>query len=318
MCNNFVTGKCRVLASKFHPFPFSLYPFAFLRQPFLMRLAALLFLVLASVVTTLAQSDEEAYSRALQRSLARSRQLYPESAIPGTPLCQAVQARISWLQQHDPGAFSDPEWPMKVATTAASALGLTSPQPPRASTPSVPAPSAPAPAPSAQKRYLAVVTKSFSVVGANFRKNQQIVLESIQDYDKRGITLVDGRPVLIWLDNIQVIRELPAGAVPPSLVKVESARYGFPGKPAISVTSMVQTLATPGPNGNTELLVSDALLPPGAADRLNRSMAPTYGADPATGVITLGLPYKVLTVTYTLNGQKRTKQAFEGQHFTFD
>lgn len=286
-----------------------------------MRLMVFCFLAIAAVASSWAASGED-FSAALQRSLARSRAVYPDSAQPGTALGAAVQARIDWLQQHDPSAFSDPDWPMKVATFAAKELGLiarpTSPIPQSPSGSPIALPALPVDSASNGKRYLAMVTKNFSVVGATFRKNQQIVLESLQNDNKRGTTIVDGRPYLLWLDNIQILRELSPGASPPSLVKVESAKYGFPGKSAYSVAPMVQSLAAPGPGGAPRILVSDALLTPIAAQKLNTSVSPSYVTDPHTGQVVMGMPYKLLTVTYSLNGQKKTKQAYEGQTLTLD
>jgi len=282
-----------------------------------MRLMVLCFLAIAVASPLWAASDDD-FSAALQRSLAQSRAVYPDSARPDTVLGAAVQARIDWLQEHDPSAFSDPNWPMKVASSTAKALGLA----PGSKSPLPQAPSAlpalPVQAASTGKRYLAMVTKNFSVVGATFRKNQQIVLESLQNDNKRGTTIVDGRPYLLWLDNIQLLRELPPGVSPPPLVKVESAKYGFPGKTPISVAPMVQSLAAPGPTGAPTILVSDALLTPIAAQKLNTSVTPGYVTDPRTGQIITGMPYKLLTVTYVLNGQKKTKQAYEGQTLTLD
>lgn len=286
-----------------------------------MRLMVLCFLAIAAVTSSWAVSDDD-FSAALQRSLARSRAIYPDSAQPGTALGGAVQARIDWLQQNDPAAFTDPDWPMKVATFAARELGLiprpTSPFPQSPSAPPIALPALPVDSAPTSKRYLAMVTKNFSVVGASFRKNQQIVLESLQNDNKRGTTIVDGRPYLLWLDNIQILRELPPGVSPPALVKVESAKYGFPGKSAYSVAPMVQSLAAPGPGGAPRILVSDALLTPIAAQKLNASVPPGYGTNPNTGAVTMGLPYKILTVTYSINGQKKTKQAYEGQTLTLD
>ena len=282
-----------------------------------MRLMVLCFLAIALASVSRAASDD-AFSAALQRSLAQSRALYPDSARPGTVLGSAVQPPIDSLQEHEPSAFNDPHWPMKVASSTAKALGLI----PR---PSVPPPQAPAavpvlpaqPAPTG-KRYLAMVTKNFSVVGATFRKNQQIVLESLQNDNKRGTTIVDGRPYLLWLDNVQLLRELPSGVNPPPLIKVESAKYGFPGKTPVSVASMVQSLAAPGPGGIPAIQVSDALLTPNAAKKLNTSVAPGYVTDPLSGNVINGIPFKILTVTYVLNGEKKTKQAYEGQTLTLD
>ena len=93
------------------------------------------------------------------------------------------------------------------------------------------------------------MTRSFSTSQASFRKDQQILLEAIQDYGKRGITLINGEPVLLWLDNIKVLRELAPGEATPIVVKVESARYGIPGAQLYSVTGMVQSLIAPDTSG---------------------------------------------------------------------
>jgi hypothetical protein len=161
-----------------------------------------------------------------------------------------------------------------------------------------------------------VVTQSFSTTQASFRKDQQILLEAIQDYGKRGITLVNGEPVLLWLDNIKVLRELAPGEPAPVVVKVESARYGIPGAQLYSVTGMVQSLIAPDPSGRYEILVSDALLTPAAAKKLNRSTQ--VMADPVTGQTAVHKPNRVLTVTYTLNGLTKTKQAIAGERLVLD
>ncbi len=126
-----------------------------------------------------------------------------------------------------------------------------------------------------------MVTSNFSTSEASFRKDQQILLESVQDYGKRVITLVNGRPVLVWLDNIKLLRKLSPDEALPVVVKVESARYGIPGEQAYSVTSRVQSLISPDPSGRYEILVSDALLTPVAARKLTRTAQ--LVTDPVTG-----------------------------------
>ena len=158
-----------------------------------MRTAAIWLLMVAG--TLLASAQDEEFGEAVKRSLDRSRILYPESAQPDSALSKAILARIEWLQRHNRAAFRDPNWPLRVTATEAAALGIA---PERAG--STQARTTPNP------RFLALVTQSFSTSQASFRKDQQILLEAIQDYGKRGITLVNGEPVLLWLDNIQILR----------------------------------------------------------------------------------------------------------------
>lgn len=244
---------------------------------------------------------------AVKRSLDRARVLYPESVQPDTPLSQAILARIAWLNENDRTFFSDPDWPLRLTAAEALALGIRPVQP------------APRRTPSGQPsgRYLAVVTKNFSTTGASFRKGQQIILESLQDYKKRGTTLVEGQPILLWLDHVKILRELPVGETEPVVVKIDSARYGFPGKTAYSVSTMVQSLISPNASGRYEILVSDALLSPATAQRMNRGVVTGPPFDPYTGQPN-PRPVKVLTVTYTINGVEKTKQALEGQTLVLD
>ena len=245
------------------------------------------------------------HGAAVKRSLDRSRALYPDSANPGSALSQAVLARIEWLGQNDRAYFSDPDWPLKLTASEALNLG----DRPLAARAQVPQPGS--------GRYLAVVTKNFSITEASFRKGQQIVIESLQDYNKRGTTLVDGQPVLLWLDHIKLLRELPVGETAPVLVKVDSARYGFPSKTGYSISSMVQNLISPNASGRYEILVSDALLTPATAQKMNRAVVSGPPFDPNTGQPN-PRPYKVLTVTYTINGLTKTKQGIEGQTLVLD
>ena len=201
--------------------------------------------------------------------------------------------------------FSDPNWPLRVTATEAAALGI---QPQQSSSPKQ--------ASGSGRRFLAVVTRNFSTTGASFRKDQQIVLESVQDYGKRGTTIVNGQPVLVWLDNIKILREISSDEALPVVVKVESARYGISGEQAYSVTGMVQSLIAPDASGRYEILVSDALLTPVAARKLNR--AASVVTDPVTGQSAVRTPNRVLTVTYTLKGSTRTKQAQGGQILVLD
>ena len=162
---------------------------------------AVLSVFLGSLGALCAQESEEAFGRAVQQSLVRSHAMYPEAAAPGTPLSQAILFRIDWLSRNNPSFFSDPDWPVKVATTEASRLGL------RAQTAPVPVP-APNPA---DRRYLAMVTKNFSITGASFRKGQQLIIEGLRDYGKRGIIHVEGQEVLLWLDHVKLLREIVPG-----------------------------------------------------------------------------------------------------------
>ncbi len=269
-----------------------------------LRICLIFILGLASLHGQRAGEEQGA---AVKRSLDRSRLLYPDASRPESPLSQAILARIGWLNLNNRAYFSDPDWPLKLTAAEAMVLGI------RARDPN-PAPVAPVQGP---KRYLGVVTRNFGVLGASFRKGQQVVLESLQDYGKRGVIVVDDQEILLWLDNIKILREIPGGESAPVVVKVESARYGFPGKTGYSVSSMIQSLVTPNSSGAYEILVSDALLKPSAAQKLNRAVAPASPFDPNTGLPNQR-PYKILTVTYTINGLTKTKQALEGQTVVLD
>jgi hypothetical protein len=268
-----------------------------------MRTAAIWLLMVAG--TLVASEQDEEFGDAVKRSLDRSRILYPESVQPDSALSRAILSRIEWLQNHNRAAFLDSNWPLRVTATEAAALGIA---PERIGSSQARTSRSP--------RFLAQVTRSFSTSQASFRKDQQILLETIQDYGKRGITLVNGEPVLLWLDNIKVLRELAPDEAPPVVVKVESARYGVPGTQLYSVTAMVQSLIAPNPSGRYEILVSDALLTPAAARKLNRSTQ--IVADPVTGTTVVHKPHRVLTVTYTLNGLTKTRQAFAGERLVLD
>lgn len=264
-------------------------------------LAVLGLVALAGAGLLHGQGDD--FGAAVQRSLVRSRVIYPDAAVPDSALGNAVLARIEWLNKHDRAFFSNPDWPMKITAAEALALGIR----PRPATARAPAVTQGTP------RYLAVVTQSFSVEGASFRKGQQIVLEELRDYNKRGITLVEGRPILIWLDKLKLLRAIPAGEPAPAIIKIESARYGFPGSTGYGVSNPVQGLLS----GGNSLLVSDALLSPAVAQRLNRSAEATAVMDSATGRTILRR--KVLTVAYTVNGgEKKVKQGLEGDTLVLD
>jgi hypothetical protein len=270
-----------------------------------MRKAAILLLTVAATIPVAGQGGEEEFGAAVKRSLDRSRILYPESAEPGSALSQAILARVDWLHRYNRAMFSDPNWPLRVTATEAAALGIR----PQES-------SSAKPVPGTGRRFLAVVTRNFSTAEASFRKDQQIVLESVQDYGKRGTTTVNSQPVLVWLDNIKILREIAPEEASPVVVKIESARYGIPGDQAYSVTGMVQSLIVPDTSGRYEILVSDALLTPVAARKLNR--AASVVTDPVTGQTAVRIPNRVLTVTYTLRGSTRTKQAMGGQILVLD
>jgi hypothetical protein len=269
------------------------------------RRAVIWLLTLAGTIPLTGQGGDEEFGAAVKRSLDRSRLLYPESAEPGTALSEAMLARIEWLHRHNRAIFSDPNWPLRVTATEAAALGIRPEQS-----------SASRPASGTAKRFLAVVTRNFSTTGASFRKDQQIVLESVQDYGKRGTTIVNNQSVLLWLDNIKILREIPHDETSPVVVKVESARYGIPGGHVYSVTGMVQSLIAPDASGRYEILVSDALLTPVAARKLNRAVSVV--TDPVTGQSAVRTPNRVLTVTYTLKGSTKTKQAGAGQTLVLD
>ena len=276
-----------------------------------MKIAVLLSLfIVVPFGRALAQNED--HGAAVKESLDRSRRLYPDSGQPDTPLSRAILRRIEWLGHHNPGYFSDPDWPVKITAREALALGLrpVAPADPRPQ----PGPRSPDPG---GTRYLAVVTHNFSVVGASFRKNQQIILESVQDYGKRGTTLVDGEPVLLWLDNIKVLKKLPPGESGPIVVKIISARYGPPGRAGYSVSSMIQSLISPDAEGRYEILVSDALLTPGAARTLRRARPALPPFDPYTGQPNVR-GRSILTVTYSINGLPKTKQGLEGETLILD
>ena len=270
-----------------------------------MRKAAIWLLTIAATIPVAGQGGEEEFGAAVKRSLDRSRVLYPESAEPGSALSHAILARIDWLHRYNRAMFSDPNWPLRVTATEAAALGIRPQQS-----------SSVKPASGTGRRFLAVVTRNFSTAEASFRKDQQIVLESVQDYGKRGTTIVNSQPVLVWLDNIKILREISPDEASPVVVKVESARYGIPGEQAYSVTGMVQSLIAPDTFGRYEIFVSDALLTPVAARKLNR--AASVVTDPVTGQSAVRTPNRVLTVTYTLKGSTRTKQATGGQILVLD
>lgn len=270
-----------------------------------LRKAAIWLLTVAATIPVAGEGGEEEFGAAVKRSLDRSRVLYPESAEPGSALSHAILARIDWLHRHNRAMFSDPNWPLRVTATEAAALGIRPQQS-----------SAAKPASATNRRFLAVVTSNFSTAEASFRKDQQIVLESVQDYGKRGTTIVNSQPVLVWLDNIKILREISPDEPSPVVVKVESARYGIPGEQAYSVTGMVQSLIAPDTSGRYEIFVSDALLTPVAARKLNR--AASVVTDPVTGQSAVRTPNRVLTVTYTLKGSTRTKQATGGQILVLD
>jgi hypothetical protein len=270
-----------------------------------LRKAAIWLLTVAATIPVTGQGGEEEFGAAMKQSLDRSRVLYPESAEPGSALSHVILARIDWLHRHNRAMFSDPNWPLRVTATEAAALGIRPQQS-----------SAAKPASATNRRFLAVVTSNFSTAEASFRKDQQIVLESVQDYGKRGTTIVNSQPVLVWLDSLKILREISPDEASPVVVKVESARYGIPGEQAYSVTGMVQSLIAPDASGRYEILVSDALLTPVAARKLNR--AASVVTDPVTGQRAVRTPNRVLTVTYTLKGSTRTKQATGGQILVLD
>jgi hypothetical protein len=266
--------------------------------------AAICWVMLAGLTALQAAGND--FGEEVRCSLERSRLLYPAAAQPDSALSRAILARIEWLNQNNRAFFSHGDWPMRVTAAEALALGI---RPVGASRTTAP--------PKPSGRYLAVVTKNFSVVGASFRKGQQIVLESLEDYGKRATTVVDGQLVVLWLDHIKIVRDLPSGEAALVVVKVDSARYGFPGTTAYSVAGMVQSLIAPDVSGKYEILVSDALLTPGAAQRMNRRVVTGPPFDPNTGQPN-PRPYKILTVTYTLNGLTKTKQGIEGRVLTLD
>lgn len=266
---------------------------------------AMLGLLLSGAVVLHAQEVVlEDQGTAVKRSLDRSRQLYPDAALPDSALSKAILAKVMWLQQNNPSVFSDPNWPLKIAAAEAARLGIPAHQQNPA-------------AAAASGKYLGVVTKSFSVVGASFRKGQQIVLEELRDYKKKGVVMVDGQELVIWLDKVKIIRPLAQAEANLNVIKIESARYGLPGQSGYSVSDKIQSMVSPaGPP--PQILVTDALLPPASVQRLNRAAAPRNVIDPATGQVVTVTSGKVLTITYTINGLEKTKQAIEGQTIILD
>lgn len=242
---------------------------------------------------------------AVKRSLDRSRELYPDSALPDSPLSQAVVARIAYLRQNNPSVFSDPDWPLKVTSAEAARLGIPAHQMNAAA------------AATASGRYLGEVTKSFSELGVSFRKGQQIVLEALVDYKKKGVVIVDGREVVIWLDKVKILRPLARAENDLNTIRIESARYGPADQSGYPVSDRIQSMVSAG-GPPPQILVTDALIPPAAAQRFNRNIAPRQVLDPKTGQIILVTATKVLTVTYVINGQEKTKQAAEGQTMILD
>jgi hypothetical protein len=255
-----------------------------------------------------AQDSAEAFGQAVKESLRRSRELYPDSARPGTALSQAILFRIDWLSRNNPNFFSDPDWPVKIAAAEAERIGTG-------------APPVPTPAPAADpadRRYLAMVTKNFSVTGAAFRKGQQIVIEALRDHGKRGVVLVDGQPILLFLDYVKLVRELEPGEGSPLTVRIISARYGLPDTKGYVVSGAVQTSLTPNSTGGFDVAVSDALLPASTAQRLNRAAGSQAIIDPVSGQPISTPNTKILSVVYEIGGVEKTRQAEEGETLTLD
>lgn len=267
-------------------------------------------LLLASAACLRAAGADEGFGLAVQRNLDRAYQLYPAAAVPGHPLSQAMLYRIAWLNKNNPAFYSDPEWPVRVVTAEAARLGIHAQQPRSAVRPSAVA-SADGP------RYLAVVTRSFNVGGVSFKKGRQLIIEALKDYRKRGIVMIDGQPVTLWLDNIKLLRELGPNEVSPLLVKIVSARYGLAGTKGYVVTSAVQAALVQNSAGVPQLLVTDSLLSAAAVDRLNRS-AVSQRTDPVTGISSPVVTPKVLSVVYETGGEEKTRQAQEGEVLSLD
>lgn len=270
-----------------------------------MRVVALCLTLLVCAGHLFAQT-EDPFGAAVKRSLDRSRALYPQVTQPGSPLSQAFLRRVEWLNKNNRAYFADPDWPMKVTSWEAVALGIRAVRPNKPPTKD---------ATTDQVQYLAQVTSNFATTGASFRKGQQILLETLQDNGRRGITMVDGRPILIWLDHVKVVRQITPGESLPVMVKVISAQYGYPGKQGYNVGGMIQSLISPTPLGGYELLVSDALLSPSAARQQNARMPTTMDA---TGRPVPTDTAKILTITYSLGGITKTKQELEGSMILLD
>lgn len=255
-----------------------------------------------------AQDSGEGFGLAVKRSLERSHALYPDAAKPGSGLSDAILWRIDWLNRNSPAFFSDADWPMKVTVAEAARLGLRARSVAEQRAAAQPV----------ERRYLGLVTKNFNEAGASFRKGQQIILESLRDYNKRGVTLVDGLPVVLWLDHVKLVREIAPGEPNPLVVKIQTARYGLPGTKGYVVSSAVQSRLARNAAGAVEIFVSDELLPPSAAQRLNRSAAVVTTLDPTTGQSVRVLTPKVLNVVYEIGGVGRTRQAKEGETLVLD
>lgn len=253
------------------------------------------------VVAVCAQTPPEAFGEAVRRSVARSHARFPEAATPTSALSQAILARIEWLNRNNPAFFSNPDWPEKLAAAEAAALGMVG---------------RPESEPLQDQPILAVITKNFSIPGASFRKGQRILLEGLRDNGRRAVTLVGGEPVVLWLDHIKILRTLAPGEPRPVLVRVRSARYGLQGTKGYGVSDAVQAGLISHAAGSAQIPVTDALLSPATALRLNRAAAAQ--ADSLSGPALPLVPPKILTVDYEVNGTRKTRQAREGEILVLD
>lgn len=91
----------------------------------------MLMLLLLSVSCGLSQSSFDQYvdSSAQRISADKAVSQYPDAAISGTPLFEAISREIVSLKKNQPAYFQTPEWPLIVAKSEATKLGI-SPVPP--------------------------------------------------------------------------------------------------------------------------------------------------------------------------------------------
>ena len=204
--------------------------------------------------------------------------------------------------------FSDPNWPLRVTATEAAALGAF-----------LPSPRFPAKRRRTEgRRFLAVVTRNFSTTEASFRKDQQILLESVQDYGKRGITLVNGQPVLLWLDNVQGSpRNSRRTKHRRSSSKWNQPAMAYPAsKPTVSRRWFSRSSRRTPRDATRSLSLTPCSLP---WPQGSSAVAPhSLTTDPVTGQQVVQRPDRVLTVTYTLNGSTKTRQAATGERLVLD
>lgn len=135
-----------------------------------------------------------------------------------------------------------------------------------------------------------------------------------------GVVLrVDGRDVLVPKGDVSVTEKAPAsqpsanGFTPGKIVLI-SAKYTMQGNQPRNVKNRLQKLVPEGIiTAPVEIIVTDALSL--AVQAQGATIQGTATANSSTtATITLQMPPKnVLTVEYLFNGEKRTKQAPEGE-----